>query len=187
MQTTPKTKEDRSAVLAKLGFAIQVSGPFPGVEEEGHEKPWVHIAYTVRLTHNDKEILVTPYRMGVGHVDIKKPVRSWMFKPDEEALLYTWQKKPHAEFKDKQLHAEVACKLAQAQKVTPSLADVLYSLLMDATAYGQTFEDWCCEFGYDTDSRRAEKTFRTCEAIGRRLAKVDKDTLAAAREILQDY
>jgi hypothetical protein len=38
----------------------------------------------------------------------------------------------------------------------------LYCFLSDATAAENSFEDFCNEFGYDTDSRNAEKTYRAC-------------------------
>ena len=36
----------------------------------------------------------------------------------------------------------------------------------------QSFEDWCSEYGYDTDSRKAEATFRACREGGERLASI---------------
>lgn len=33
-------------------------------------------------------------------------------------------------------------------------------------ADGQSFEDWCDAFGYDSDSRKAEKTWHQCLALG---------------------
>lgn len=33
----------------------------------------------------------------------------------------------------------------------------------------EEFDEFCAEFGYDTDSRKAEKTFRLCAAFGRKL------------------
>ena len=46
----------------------------------------------------------------------------------------------------------------------PDASGVLYSLVLDANAFGDTgtFEGFCAEFGYDTDSRRAEKMFKAC-------------------------
>jgi len=45
----------------------------------------------------------------------------------------------------------------------PTVADVLSSLCSDARGVDRTtFEDWCSEFGYDTDSRRAEKIYHLC-------------------------
>ena len=43
----------------------------------------------------------------------------------------------------------------------PKVADVLDCLCSDATC-PDTFEDFCSEYGYDTDSRRAERTFKAC-------------------------
>lgn len=33
----------------------------------------------------------------------------------------------------------------------------------------ETFEDFCAEYGYDEDSRKAEATFRRCATFGRQL------------------
>jgi hypothetical protein len=181
--------------LKALGFSMNIYGPFPGVSEDGKE-PWPHIGYTVKLSHGQREILQTPYSMGIGHIDLKK-VRlpagyshagEWSFlTPDEFAMLQQWIARPNANFKDKLAQASVAAKIALKQKVQPTLSDVLYSLLSDGEAAGQTFEEWAGGLGYDTDSRKAEATYRQCDEIGRKLAKVGAETLAKAREILQDY
>lgn len=44
----------------------------------------------------------------------------------------------------------------------PTAADVLYCLCSDARAGELDFEDFCSEFGYDTDSRKAEKIWKAC-------------------------
>lgn len=46
---------------------------------------------------------------------------------------------------------------------------VLECLLSDAQAGEQDFEDFCSDFGYDSDSRRAEKIWRACRKIAPRL------------------
>jgi len=43
----------------------------------------------------------------------------------------------------------------------PNAEGCLDSLLSDA-AVSESFEDFCAEFGYDTDSRRAERTHKAC-------------------------
>ena len=49
-----------------------------------------------------------------------------------------------------------------ARTKPPTVEDVLMCLMSDAqsVAYGQTFEDWAGELGYDEDSRKAERTFK---------------------------
>lgn len=72
--------------------------------------------------------------------------------------------------------------------VAPCAADVLYSLMIDAEACDQSYQDWCDNFGYDSDSIKALNTYRACEEIGRNLRKVfDHATLESFRNILQDY
>lgn len=44
----------------------------------------------------------------------------------------------------------------------PTLEDILDSLALDASVLDQTFEEFCGEFGYDTDSRKAEETYQAC-------------------------
>lgn len=52
--------------------------------------------------------------------------------------------------------------LGSAHKSEPKLQDVLDSLLSDSGTPDFSFEEWCAEYGYDTDSRRAEKTYKAC-------------------------
>lgn len=59
----------------------------------------------------------------------------------------------------------------------PEILDVLESLWLDVQGVGddgwraargeQAFADWCGEYGYDTDSRRAEKVYRACVRAAR--------------------
>jgi hypothetical protein len=44
----------------------------------------------------------------------------------------------------------------------PTLADVLDCLASDAAGFqnAASFEDWASEYGYDTDSRKAEKIYK---------------------------
>lgn len=55
----------------------------------------------------------------------------------------------------------------------PRLSAVLSCLADDAAGIANTpdFEDWCSDYGYDTDSRKAEKTFEACEREAERLRK----------------
>ncbi len=41
---------------------------------------------------------------------------------------------------------------------------MLDCLLSDSQAGEQDFEEFCAEFGYDTDSRKAERTWKACRA-----------------------
>lgn len=53
----------------------------------------------------------------------------------------------------------------------PDLPEVLDSLASDAAGFenNQDFEEWAREYGYDTDSRKAEKIFRLIETQSNKL------------------
>lgn len=190
-QTTSE-KRDRAQELAALGFSINIlSGPRGEVEKGSRD--WPHIAYDVELKYNERRVLLTPYRLGVGHVNQMKPragaTIAVRLSVDEESLLLCWQSQPQAEFKDKDLWAAVAAKLAKYQKVSPQLDDVMHSLLLDGDPYfnNESFEDWCGNFGYDTDSRKAEDMYRACCETGRQIMRsVPREVIEQAREIIQD-
>jgi len=56
----------------------------------------------------------------------------------------------------------------------PTLETVLDCLASDASGYlnADTFEAWAGELGYDTDSRKAEHTYRTIEVQTAQLGKL---------------
>lgn len=51
------------------------------------------------------------------------------------------------------------------------LQHAFYCFLSDAVSAKQSFEDFCSEFGYDSDSRKAERIYKACE---KSLAKLEK-------------
>lgn len=55
----------------------------------------------------------------------------------------------------------------------PALDEVLDCMASDAAGIenSRDFDDWCDEYGYDVDSRRAEKTYKTCQRQAERLKK----------------
>jgi hypothetical protein len=60
---------------------------------------------------------------------------------------------------------------------------------MDADAIDHaTFADWASDFGYETDSRQAERIYKQCLEIGLKLrAMLGDSTLSELREAAQDY
>lgn len=53
----------------------------------------------------------------------------------------------------------------------PELAAVLDCLASDASTLESSFEDWCADFGYDPDSRKHERTYRTIEKQAAKLRR----------------
>ena len=177
--------------LNDLGFSLKYSGPLPNVKGN-----WPNISFQVHLYFKDKLVLETPYSLGVGYVNLGKPISystriyTLHFNAEEEALFYTWQRHPHAKFSNPMVQAQVATKLAIQQKIVPGLPDVLHSLILDGDAHSShlTFEQWCNEFSYDTDSRKAKDIYDACDNIGRQLASaIPEKILNQVKVLLQDY
>lgn len=79
-----------------------------------------------------------------------------------------------------------ACKRMKPK--TPDAADVLSSLVLDASACNESFADWCGNYGFDSDSRKAFKIYEACQENGYKLRKIfSKQTLDKLAEILQEY
>lgn len=78
--------------------------------------------------------------------------------------------------------------LEKSKPVDPDLKNVLYCLWSDAQSVsdGQSFEDWCADFGYDTDSRKAHKAYKACLKTYQALKRLGFDFEELA-EFFQDY
>ena len=72
--------------------------------------------------------------------------------------------------------------------VSPFAGAVLYCLLLDMSCANDTFEDWCGNLGYDTDSRKALQAYLSCQENGTNLRKVfNNDLLKQIEKALEDY
>lgn len=68
----------------------------------------------------------------------------------------------------------------------PKLEDVFYSLTMDSDALEYSFSDWCDNFGYDTDSVKANTTYKLCQENAFMVKGLGFD-IEKLREHYQDY
>ena len=53
----------------------------------------------------------------------------------------------------------------------PTTAEVLECLLIDASGADESFDDWCCNLGYDTDSRKALASYQQVQDQTARLRR----------------
>lgn len=115
------------------------------------------------------ETFETDYYTGTGH---RKPIKGASVDKGNPGTVYReqWEKR-------------------NLRPVTPSAADVLYSLTLDASAADMSFNEWCADYNDgNNDSIKAFNTYQACCAIGKDLARVlDRKTLAELRDLLQDY
>lgn len=95
----------------------------------------------------------TKYYTGLGHRTEKKQAT---FGSDRGE----YQRLSRASIND--LGLKALLRLSTANK--PELEDILHSMAMDGTAADESFQDWCDNFGYDTDSLKAFNTYQACMA-----------------------
>lgn len=57
----------------------------------------------------------------------------------------------------------------------PKFRDLVHSLALDAHCAQDSFEDFCANMGYDSDSRKALETYLTCQENGHKLRKMGYD------------
>jgi len=70
----------------------------------------------------------------------------------------------------------------------PKVADVLYSLLSDASAEQRNFYEWCSDYGHSLDSISALNTYRACLDTAHALHKCFSDELLEElRDLLAEY
>lgn len=124
--------------------------------------------YLVTIVGNDEEKAYTfQYSMGSAHVE-KIPYGKLTIGQRFMAGLTRGQK-DYDNVPPPHVKRSISLWQAEAQKVLykpkpPQLAEVLDSVALDCSSIdnARDFEDWASEFGYDTDSRKAEKAYDTC-------------------------
>lgn len=147
----------------------------------GKGEPCINWRCTVLL--DGRELWTGDYSQGIGHVS--KQAAAWIRK----------EYGPVTSIGSRAAYME----LCETQKVSrygfpgnsiaaPLLRDVFHSLLMDGEAYVMSFEEWADNYGFSSDSRKAEATYIECAAIGRALsAGLSSEALDGLRDLFQDY
>lgn len=143
--------------------------------------------WQITITRNNAGFTV-PYSMGSAHRVWSKTGRSMAAHMDRSKFgkMLPGKRVPTLMCK---LTIEEAWILNNCtDPATPELADVMHSVVSDADTvrHGQTFDDWCEELGYDTDSRKAEKSFNACRDEWAGLVRLGAN-LDELSELFQDY
>lgn len=154
------------AALAANGITYKANG-----QKSEQTKPWAHDLWFVEFTPKSKAVFRTEFKTGLGHRKVPKGrnMYSWdgdRGNPRERAR---WE-------------------AANAKPVVPHVASVLHCLLLDAKAIDQSFDDWCGDFGYSTDSIKAASIYQECCNIGKTMRLLMPRELRAQLDtLLQDY
>ena len=120
----------------------------PFSQSRNASEKYPSLNWKVTLQHNGREVLTTDYMQGCAHA------RS--YKQGDNTVR-----------RDQMVREE--CETGR-NAPTPDLRDIVYSLVMDSDVIDYpSFEEWASNFGYETDSRKAEAIYRACLDIALKL------------------
>jgi len=187
MHATCENNAQRAIVIEALGLTVEsVFVPFSQSRNKGEKHPSLN--WRVTILHNGREILTTDYSAGSAHCPSYKHndraethhMIAWECENGFKASGVRWGSRPEA-------YGATRGNVAQAIK--PDSLAVLASLAMDSDVLeARGFEDWASNFGYDTDSRKAESIYRTCLEIALKLRHALGDSgLQTLRTAFEGY
>jgi hypothetical protein len=155
------------SLLDSLGVTLSLA--FLGYQPET-AKPkaerWPHFAWRVTLQRG-VESYSSDYRTGIGHAKPMSP------NANLNGLTYS--------------AAETKWYNNVKNVNKPTSADIVYSLISDAQSGSDTFEDFCSNLGYDTDSRKAFDTYLACQGALNGMRRLFREHFDAVAEAAQDY
>ena len=140
-------------ITGSARYICEDTDPFHGTTQHHHMDKW-SVSF-----HFGKNVMTLDYWTGLGHRRIR----------DTKTGKQVRYQEPWGGVKT--LHdAEIQ---ASAKPFPPEIADVMDCIISDAQGFENSphFEDWASEYGYDTDSRTAEKTFNAVSHQTNRLKK----------------
>jgi hypothetical protein len=182
-KTIDQTRAAIDALLARLN--IKYSATFvPQSVSRNAAEPRPCLNWVITLQGPKGPPMLVQYMQGIGHV------------PDYPS---TFGRETY-EQREKRLAYERAAETGRSPKYwrnfgivltaplpVPHASEIIYSLLMDDPR-NQTFDEWCQEYGMDTDSRKAEESYRQCCRQTQDAQRIfGNEVLNEARLILEDY
>lgn len=149
-------REDMARMLDDLGVQmaaefIPTPPPAPTPQD---------FRFTITLTRG-RMSFTTSYRMGSGHVQYDG--REWIRRLDLEACLR------YGKGRLRGFRYSVFAPV-------PALVDVMYALFLDASNTDLPLEEWAVDYGYDPDSRTAERTYNACTETAKNLRRMFSPT-----------
>ena len=173
-QYEPKPQPETAQAFADAS-GIEFSAAFvPQSRSRNRDEKNPSLNWRVTLTKGAQS-LTTDYMQGCGHLP------GYSFRESRKVDYANAVREACEEGK----YFRIPRRFSQRIK-PPALVDVLYSLIMDADAINYAcFGEWAESYGYDTDSRSAEKIYRQCLELALKLrSMIDLD---AAREAFEDF
>lgn len=170
-------QKEAEELFNALGIAATCSDPQPGTEQRKGSEPWHHLFFVLSFVRGAVAISAE-WRAGLG-------LPKWERATDAQIRgAFGWSslsddltgKRPGGQVlrmagRTAEGRAGLA-KLAKLLGYAPAPWEVLTGVCRDGQALYQTFEDWAADYGYDSDSREAERVYNGCCEAGRKALRL---------------
>lgn len=176
------TTAELTTKLAELGFSLETKL----VKDGGWGK------------QSDWEVTLK-YRTGEFKTEFHNGLRKWVEKPKSweqmqairlygDIVAKCYRRGQLVSSQPKNNIASRDVYIVLTVPVEPIVTDVLYCLLSDAgcVMYGQSFEDFCSEIGYNPDSISHKKIYDACTDIWRALIRMGVN-VEELQKLFQDF
>ncbi len=167
--------------IKELGLTVE-SKFVPFSQSRNKNEKYPSLNWLVTLKRNGRKILSTDYMSGSGHCP--------SYRQNDNSIDHALQVKTECETGFKSGYVSFTGVVVSDKKkpILPDIKDVLYSLLMDSDALDYEFSEWASNFGYEEDSRKAEKIYNECVNLGLQMQRaLGQDKVQELREVYQDY
>ena len=183
----PKLKPDYlklqpGEAVAKLGLTVEsVFVPFSQSRHKDEKHKTLN--WKITLKRNGREVVTTDYGAGRAHCPAYKN------RKGPETTIYNDNRITTECEKGFAAQPNSEYTVNPNVPILPDSLSVIHSLLMDSEVINYAcFEDWASDFGYDPDSRSAEKTYQGCMAIALKVNRAfNSFELEELRQAFQDY
>ncbi len=184
MENTATKHSELDAFISALPISYSADFiPQSKSRNAGDKNPSIN--WKVTLTRNPAATLTTDYMQGIGHIPNYQKIVP--FNSRRTVAVASFEKL--ASEQGKAGYSLDGSGMLAKPLPKPELRDVLYSLIMDSDVLNySSFEDWAQNFGYETDSRKAEKIYNACLAIALQLrGALGQPAIDKLQVLFQDY
>lgn len=179
-----KSKEIQK-VLNEMGISI-TSKFIPWSIAKSHpynkDSKFPSLNWEVTLFKNGQKILTGEYHEGQGHCPANKNAKA---KYELQKMI---EKECEEGFEAWYGNALDFVHVNKKKPILPDMVSFVWCTLSDANSGRDDFHDFCGNFGYDEDSRSAERIWKACvETAAKIYSSFTTEELNILEELYQDY
>lgn len=164
MNDNTKTS-DLAEIIAELGLFIEATFVPLSESRNATDNPKIgdlSLNWKIRIKQQREDdsyvILVTDYMQGIAHAP--------SYKQGQRVTLEYFNKLLHEAETGRVAKGKVGGSVISGSKIKPpKTEDVVFCVVTDSNVLTfENFEDWATDYGFDTDSRKAERIYNECLA-----------------------